>query len=209
MVGIVLELYELPTPRIGAISQVPGAWKVSKRPLTINMNELVRVGNLPPDQFAKGSFQTATEYFQELSNQHFLHLKYQRNNAEEDEDDCRKKYVARCLFRKITQEIRTEKGPFRVYCDDLRPSNVLVASETDFTVKAVIDWEFTYSAPVEFSHAAPWWLLFESPEAWGSDLHAFLERYKPYLEIFLTVLREREDEKRLDEHLTLDEIMDL
>lgn len=130
-----------------------------------------------------------------MANQHFLHLKYQRNNAIDDEEDCRKKYIARCLFRKITREIHLEKGPFRLYCDDMRPSNVLVASETDFTVKAVIDWEFTYAAPVEYSHAAPWWLLFESPEAWESDLHKFSERYKPRLEIFLGVMKGCEDEK--------------
>lgn len=195
MAGIILEMYKLPFPRIGAICHVPGSWKVSKRPLSLNMNELVRVGNFPPDRFSKDSFETASEYFQELANQHFFHLHYQRNNAVDDADDCRKKYIARCLFRKITKEIRTEKGPFRLYCDDLRPSNVLVASESDFTVKAVIDWEFTYSAPVEFSHAAPWWLLFEAPEAWESDLRQFLVRYKPRLDLFLQVLKECEDER--------------
>ncbi|KEY72772.1 hypothetical protein S7711_02555 [Stachybotrys chartarum IBT 7711] len=195
MAGIILELYKLSFPRIGAICHVPTAWKVSKRPLTLNMNELVRVGNFPPKEFRQDSFQSASDYFQELANHHFLHLKYQRNNAVKDADDCKKKYIARCLFRRITREIRTEKGPFRLYCDDLRPSNVLVASETDFTVKAVIDWEFTYSAPVEFSHAAPWWLLFESPEAWEENLDRFLDRYKPRLAVWLEVLRSCENER--------------
>lgn len=74
-----------------------------------------------------------------------------------------KKYIARCLFRKIAREIQTESGPFHLYCDDLHPSNVLI-TEPDFMISGVIDWEFTYVAPAEFTYAAPWWLLFESPE---------------------------------------------
>lgn len=156
MADMLLGPYKLQSPRIGAIGYNGGNWKVTKRPLTFNMNEIVRVGNFPPKRFVEGSFQNASEYFQELANHQFLHLKHQRNNAFKDEHDCRKKYIARCLFLKITREIRTEKGPFRLYCDDFRPSNVLVASESDVPIKAIIDWEFTYIAPVEFFHAAPW-----------------------------------------------------
>lgn len=198
MANVLLDLYKLQFPRIGAITHVPGEWKIGRRPLTLAMNEFVRVGNCPPSMFAQDSFQTANEYFEEIANQHLLHLKHQRNNAVDDAEDGRKKYVARCLFRRIAREIRTEKGPFRLYCDDLRPSNVLVASETDFTVRAVIDWEFAYSAPVEYSHAAPWWLLFESPEAWDPDLHNFLDKYRPRLALFLEVLGACEAERNLD-----------
>ncbi|KAF4511737.1 hypothetical protein G6O67_003509 [Ophiocordyceps sinensis] len=193
MADIMLELHRLPFPRIGAIANISGQWKVGKRPLTLNMNELVRVGNYPPGDFTQSSFQTASEYFQELARQQYLHLQYQRNDAITDKHDCRKMYIARCLFRKIAKHIPTKKGPFRLYCDDFRPANVIVSS--DFTVKAVIDWEFTYIAPVEFSHAAPWWLLFESPEAWESDLSQFLHRYRPRLELFLTEMKACEDER--------------
>lgn len=163
--------------------------------MTLTMNELVRAGNFPPNIFAEGSFQTASDYFQELSNQHFHHLQHQRNNAIRDEKDCRTKYIARCLFRKITNNIRTRKGPFRLYCDGFRPSNVLVTSESDLSITGIIDWEFTYIAPVEFSHPALWWLLFEAPEEWEADLHIFLDRYKPRLQIFLQALKEVEDQR--------------
>jgi Phosphotransferase enzyme family. len=107
----------------------------------------------------------------------------------------RKKYIARCLFRKIAQDIQIDqRGPFHLYCDDLRPSNVLV-SGPNLTTTGVIDWEFTYVAPAEFTYTAPWWLLFESPETWESDLNAFLHRYTPRLEIFLTILRSCENEQ--------------
>ncbi|WEW59414.1 hypothetical protein PRK78_004886 [Emydomyces testavorans] len=192
MSRILLELAKPTFSTIGTLQLESGIWRVSKRPLTLNMNELVRVGNLPPRIFTDKTFPTASEYFQELATQQLLHLQYQRNDAIDDVDDCRKKYIARCLFRKIAQGIDTIPGPFHLYCDDLRPSNVLV-SEADFMISGVIDWEFTYVAPAEFTFTAPWWLLFESPEAWESDLNAFLDRYLPRLHIFLKVLRDCED----------------
>ncbi|KAG9258665.1 phosphotransferase enzyme family protein [Emericellopsis atlantica] len=212
MATVVLELSKLEFPIIGAIGFDSGTWRVAKRPLTLNMNELVRVGNLPPGIFTEESFQNASDYFQELASHQLLHLRYQRNNAVKDEQDCRKKYIARCLFRRIAREMPTKPRPFHLYCDDLRPSNVLVNDTgSDFEVTGVIDWEFTYVAPVEFTHVAPWWLLFESPEAWESDLRQFLARFKPRLELFLKCLRAIEDDQlqqgtlrgsqRLSEHM--------
>lgn len=180
-------------------------WKVCKRPLTITMNELVRVGNIPPSVFADRTFDTANEYFEELANLHLIHLRYQRNDAVQDEEDCRKKYIARCLFRKIAREFKAHPGPFPLYCDDLRPSNVLVPESKLMPASGVIDWEFTYAAPVEFTRCAPWWLLFESPEAWESDLKEFLVRFRPRLELFLKALWVFEDIKIRTGHLKEEE----
>jgi hypothetical protein len=71
------------------------------------------------------------------------------------------------FFRKLSRKISKEhyRGPFRLYCDDLRPKKVLVDAPS-LTVTGVVDWEFTY--------AAPWWLLLESPEDWEPDLDQFL-----------------------------------
>lgn len=74
---------------------------------------------------------------------------------------------------------------------------------SDLGLVAVIDWEFTYSAPVEFSHAPPWWLLIEQPEYWPDGIDEWVTTYELRLETFLAVLREREDafirEGRLEE----------
>lgn len=56
MADILLELYRLPFPCIGAVAYVSGQWKVDKRPLTLSMNELVRVGNFPPSDLPQTSF---------------------------------------------------------------------------------------------------------------------------------------------------------
>ena len=58
-----------------------------------------------------------------------------------------------------------------------------------------MDWEFTYSAPVEFTYAAPWWLLLERPEGWESDLDQFLMRFMPRFRTFLEVLQDCEARK--------------
>ncbi|EEP75925.1 predicted protein [Uncinocarpus reesii 1704] len=148
------------------------------------MNKRVHIGNFPPNN--------TSQYFQELAEQQFLHLKYQHNNAITDEDDCRRRYVARCRFQKIAQQVIVQHGQYHLYYDDLRPSNILVM-ESDLTVNGVIDWEYTYVAPAEFTYSAPWWLLFESPEAW--DLNNFMDRYRPHLQLFLGVLHVHENEQ--------------
>lgn len=127
---------------------------------------------------------------------HLEHLTHQRNDAVDSADDCRRRYIARLLFLKLAREGRlttssTNLGPFTIWCDDLRPSNVLVNEHLQ--IVGVVDWEFTYAAPVEFSHAPPWWLLLERPEYWPDGMEAWTKVYEPRLQTFLKVLREQED----------------
>ncbi|RAK71927.1 phosphotransferase family protein [Aspergillus fijiensis CBS 313.89] len=176
MAEILLELSKPEFPFIGAVRlDETGEWTVQQRPFTFNMNRLSQTSNIPHSIFGQQHFDNAADYFEELARHHFHHLELQRNDAVTDEADCRKKYIARCLFRKLSRDISKEhcKGPFRLYCDDLRPDNVLVDASR-LAVTGVIDWEFTYAAPAEFTYAAPWWLLLEKPEDWETDLDEFL-----------------------------------
>lgn len=197
MAYLVLELSKPQFPHIGALVQEGEEFVVSRRPLTFNMNELVTLANLGPTDVATSTFDSAANYFEALAEQHLSHLRNQRNNAVTDEVDCQKKFVARCLFRKIARHISVEyrHGPYQLYCDDFRPSNILVDVER-FRANAVIDWEFTYVAPAEFTYVAPWWLMLQSPEEWDSetDLDGFMARYRPRLRLFLEVLRSCEEE---------------
>lgn len=120
------------------------------------MNRLAQFFNLPLNVFKKECFTNAADYFEDLANQHLLHLELQQNDAIIDEADCRKKYIARCLFRKLSREISQMhgNGPFKLYCGNLRPDNVLVDA-SNLLVTGVVDWEFSYAAPVEFTYAAP------------------------------------------------------
>lgn len=204
MAEVLLELSKPEFPFIGAIRQGElDAWTVSKRPLTFNMNRLAQFSNIPHDVFKQQPFRNAADYFEELAQQHFYHLELQRNDAVTNEADCRKKYIARCLFRRLSREISREhcSGPFRLYCDDLRPDNVLVDASRH-VITGVVDWEFAYAAPAEFTYAAPWWLLLERPEDWEPDLDQFLARFMPRFRTFLEVLRECEARKIADGSLS-------
>lgn len=196
MAKLILELSKAKFPKIGSLTEGPdGEFTVSRRPFTFNMNELSTSANSPPHVLPHPDaiFETAADYFKSLATQHMLHFLTQRNDAITDEADCRKKFVARCLFSKVVQRIQFHEGPFQLYCDDFRPSNVLVDLK-NFRIAAAIDWEYTYVAPTEFSSVAPWWLLLQAPEDWESDLMEFLTRYKPRFHLFLDALRGAESD---------------
>ncbi|GIK00114.1 hypothetical protein Aspvir_004132 [Aspergillus viridinutans] len=196
MAEVLLELSKPEFPFIGAIRQDElGNWVVQKRPLTFNMNRLAQFSNIPFHVFERRRFNNAAEYFEELASHHLHHFEFQRNDAVTDEADCRKKYIARCLFRKLSREISKEhcNGPFRIFCDDLCPDNVLIGP--NLVVTGVVDWEFAYAAPVEYTYAAPWWLLLERPEDWEPDLNQFLVRFMPRFRTFLDALKDCETGK--------------
>jgi hypothetical protein len=162
------------------------------------MNEVVQLGTLPrlklPDKSA--AFETSSSYLTTLANMHLRHLNYQRNDAIVSASDCRQKYIARYLFRKLSVEAKLSRpehnfGPFKLWCVDLRPANMLINSNLELV--SIIDWEFAYAASVEFSHAPPWWLLIEQPEYWPEGLDTWATAYEPRPHTFLAVLRERED----------------
>ncbi|OQE18560.1 hypothetical protein PENFLA_c021G05343 [Penicillium flavigenum] len=160
---ILLQLSMPSLARIGSLSQIDKfTWDVTRRPLTMNMSELVRIGGLPQSKLPdlNATFDTSSSYMEALANINIEHLVHQRNDSVKSADDCRRKFVARQLFRKLARENKLtnpllEKGPFRIWCDDLWPANVLL-SENPTKIAGVVDWEFIYAAPVEFSFAPPW-----------------------------------------------------
>lgn len=197
---LLLELSKPEFPKIGALQEnANGEFVVAKRPFTFSMNELSTLGNIPRHAFPQTTFESTSDYFESLASQHMSHLLLQRNDAIVDQADCHKKFVARCLFRKVIKRIqfKNNNGPFHLFCDDFRPSNVLVDIK-NVRVSAVVDWEFTYAAPAQFSYVAPWWLLLQGPEDWETDLTEFMTRYKPRFYLFLDALRAAESEMIAD-----------
>ncbi|KAJ9233421.1 hypothetical protein DTO169E5_7011 [Paecilomyces variotii] len=193
-------LLQLSTPslsRIGSLSQIDDfTWEVSYRPLSMNMNELVRLGDLPRTKLPSTTFDITSSYLEALANLNVEHLVHQRNDAVESADDCRRKFVARQLFRKLARDKRLtdpslEKGPFKLWCDDLRPANILL--NENMQIVGVVDWEFTYAAPAEFSYAPPWWLLIEKPEFWPKGIEDWKSVFDDRLKTFLKAMKGRED----------------
>ncbi|GES59578.1 hypothetical protein ATEIFO6365_0003085800 [Aspergillus terreus] len=198
---ILLQLGRYPFREIGCISSKDddddyGEYVVTHRPLIINMNELVQLGGFLPHLLPQTSFKTASSYFLALAKMHMIHLESQRNNAVTSAEDCRRKYIARCLFRKLARENRLcqlEHGPFRLFCDDFRPANVLANSQFNYAVVGAIDWEFSYAAPAEFVYSPPSWLLLERPEYWEGGLDDWARVYDQRLPVFLEEIRMQED----------------
>ncbi|UNI16483.1 hypothetical protein JDV02_002914 [Purpureocillium takamizusanense] len=172
---------------------------VSCRPLSFNMAQLGEVGGVPHFELLATSktFSSSSEYFSALADMHMQQLSYQRNQAVKSADDCRRKYIARQLFRKLAAERRvassdTDLGPFKLWCDDFRPANILV--DASHRIVGVIDWEFTYAAPAEFTYAPPWWLLLVMPEEWPEGLDDWTTKYEARLGTFLRAMESKERE---------------
>ncbi|KAH8653605.1 hypothetical protein BX600DRAFT_515868 [Xylariales sp. PMI_506] len=212
-----LELAKPTFSRIGSLREVGGTFQVAARPLTQNMNSMTQLANIPPSILPHKdiTYKTSDEWYLALANMHLAQLIFQHNDLVVSEDDCRNKYVARHLFRRLAKQGRLStfgfqeddwsasakktdpkcsapetSGAFRLWCDDFRPANALLGP--DDSIAAVVDWEFTYAAPTNFTLYPPWWLLFETPEMWPSGIDRWSKAYEPYLNIWLETMEEKE-----------------
>ncbi|KPA38624.1 hypothetical protein FLAG1_08537 [Fusarium langsethiae] len=196
--GFMLELSRLGFSRIGAISQdaTSNQWAVTGRPLTYDMNEVVTLGGYPADQFATlTSFDRASDFFLGRAQSFKIHLEAQRNIAGGDEDRALDRFVARRCFAELvpTYGIQDDEGPFQLFCDDLRPTNMLVNPKT-LQITAVLDFEFTNAMPAQFANDLPWWLLLKQPAVWVDDgkVQEFLDLFIPRKEQFLHAMERAE-----------------
>jgi hypothetical protein len=159
------------------------------------MNELATGTGYPIDQLPTAQFHCASDFFQSISNQRLLHVKTQRNLAK-DETDVRRRFIARHRFKQLIPEYSIDDtGPFKVFCDDMQPANMLIDPNT-LQITAVLDFGFTNSMPAQFTYDPPWWLLLQGPDVWldRNNIDEFLARYVPRMEQFLRAL-ERVEEK--------------
>ena len=160
LADILLQLSLLPLPKIGSLAQIDDStWEINHRPLSVGMNELVRLGTLPRSELPTTTLMTASSYFKILAELHLKHLFHQQNDAVDSANDCRRRFVARQLFSKLASDSqlvssKNDHGPFKMWCDDLRPAHILI--NENLQIVGIIDWEFTHAAPVEFSQAPPW-----------------------------------------------------
>jgi hypothetical protein len=101
MAGILLELSRCEFSSIGSLNFPNGDDdldpEVLTRPLSINISQLANFARVPHFQLPPLSktFKTSSEYYIALADMHLQQLSFQRNQAIESADDCRKKYIAR------------------------------------------------------------------------------------------------------------------
>lgn len=107
LASVLLKLSVPSLPRIRSLTQINDfTWEVSRRPLSMNMNDLKGRGALPrsalPD--VNTMFDTTSSYLEALAELNVKHLIDQRNDAISSGDDCRRKVVLRKLFLKLAKE---------------------------------------------------------------------------------------------------------
>lgn len=90
MADILLRSSTPSLPCIGSLSQIDDlTWRVPRRPLSMNMNKLIRLGGLPrselPDPYT--IFTTTSLYLEVLADLNIKQLIYQRNDAVESAAD--------------------------------------------------------------------------------------------------------------------------
>ncbi|KAK0113348.1 hypothetical protein ONS95_013602 [Cadophora gregata] len=220
-----LELSQHTFCRVGSLVETKaGSYTVATRPITRDMNDMLQLAGIPPSILPPKdkTFGTADEYYTELANLHLAQLVFQHNDLVSSENDCRNKYVARQIFRKLAREgklssfgfredhwsaqsktnssIVSPEPPntdsFRLYCDDLRAGNILL--DKNDNIAAIIDWEFTYAAPSQFSLDPPWWLVLDAPEMWDKGIDDWVQFYEPRMRIWLSAVQRAEAEATVD-----------
>lgn len=196
LASYILQLSQLVFTRIGAISKEndSNTWSVTGRPLTYNMNELVTVAGCSNDVLPTLPFNSTSEYLKFMAKQHLAHLLAQRNIAD-DAEIAQARFVARHRYcQLISKYCIDDSGPFMLFCDDLRPSNMLVNPET-LQITAVLDLEFTNAMPAQYTYDPPWWLLLSGPDVWldRGSMDEFQALYEPRMEQFIRALEEVEN----------------
>ncbi|KAH7019491.1 hypothetical protein EDB80DRAFT_700952 [Ilyonectria destructans] len=150
------------------------------------MNELATVAGYPNGLFPTSTFDRASDYLKSVVHEHLAHLWTQRNLAD-DSEIAQARFIARHRFVQLIPKYCIDDArPFIPFCDDLRPSNMLVHPET-LQITAVLDVEFTNAMPAQFTYDPPWWLLLAGPEVWldRGSIDEFRDRYEPRMEQFL------------------------
>ncbi|KAM0541935.1 hypothetical protein ACHAO7_010236 [Fusarium culmorum] len=221
-IAVILSQLSRPTStRIGSLIEGSnGQLSVAGRPITQNMNSMIQLANIPKAVLPEPhqTYESADGWYTASAEMHMAQLLFQHNDLVRSENDCRNKYVARFLFHylakqgqlssfgfsdddwsaqsrvsKFTCAMPKESDGFRLWCDDLRPVNLLVNQEDD--IIAAIDWEFTYVAPMQFSLDPPWWLLLEALEMWSQGIDDWADLYNERLTTWLLAMEDTENDE--------------
>ncbi len=227
--SFLLQMAQFTFPRIGSLLETsPGCFDVLTRPMTVNMTAIVHQSNIPKSIYpAKDTtYPTADAWYTTLADIQLATLLFQHNDIVESEDNCRTQYVARQLFRRLAKQGRlasfgfsddnwsaqaqsmtatlpapsgSGSNAFRLWADDFRPANIMVADDDDGsgsssndTILGAVDWEFAYAAPAQFVLNPPWWLLLQVPELWEDGLDDWARVYDGRVRTWLAALEEAE-----------------
>lgn len=225
MARCLIQIFSHRFPRIGTLARSEtNAYVVQSRPWSLDMQQSIESSNIPQSALPAidETYSTADEWYTACSRINTAPLLFQQNNLFFSADDFRNKYVARMIFHRLATEGKLSKfgfeediwsaqsrdfraqsrklcpapsgtGDFVLWCDDLRPENILLGESGHIT--GIIDWEFTYVAPTQFSLDPPWWLCLQPPHDYDDgELEGFIETYDDRIKTWLEAVGDVEKE---------------
>ncbi|POS71615.1 phosphotransferase [Diaporthe helianthi] len=225
MVRFLLQIFSYQFPRIGTLARSETSqYFVQGRPLSLDIQLSIETANVPESALPSRdkTYSTADEWYTACSRINTAPLLFQQNDLFFSADDFRNKCVARLLFHQLAsegklstfgfeedtwsaqaEEFRAQSktlcpaprstGDFVLWCDDLRPENILLGKADKIT--GIIDWEFTYVAPTQFSLDPPWWLYLQPPHDYDDGgLEGFIKTYNDRVKTWLEAVEDVEKE---------------
>ncbi|CAI6092055.1 unnamed protein product [Clonostachys chloroleuca] len=167
-----------------------GNFSASGRPLIQNMNSIIDFTDAHPELLPSNPYTNSEDWYKALVDMHFLQYTFQHDDAvkkNDGEQSVYDAYVGRQLLRNLAADGRLATGlgtqmgktedsqyDFRLYSEDLRPSNVLI----DANLNVVADLDDQIRARNSWNFEFPFW-RFLDPESFGpgneaADYHARL-----------------------------------
>ncbi|KAK8180416.1 kinase-like domain-containing protein [Phyllosticta capitalensis] len=206
MARFYLELYKLRFEEIGSlVLDDDGKVALQGPPHTWKMQEIEAHSGVKVGVDRSEAFSSSTSYFRWATEHDWKHLNEQPNSVDNAED-ARSKYIFNKLFYKAIPHFvapEHETAPFGLVCDDMRYGNMLVNNEHDLQIVAVIDWEWSYTAPLQLCYSPPRALLGKLPyQFWEKEPHCEMERYTEFYGKFLDELKRAEEEQVSDDRST-------
>jgi Phosphotransferase enzyme family len=149
-----LELLSHPFDQIGSLRLTSDGnhWELATSPLSVDQFDISRDGFTPT---LTNPYRSSHEYYVAQSHLFERYANEQRNSVY-DERDGILKYLTSEVFRRIIPQFINSsynKGPFYLFHLDLHPANII--TNRHWEVEAILDWEFTTTAPVEIALSAP------------------------------------------------------
>ncbi|KAI1856695.1 uncharacterized protein JN550_013689 [Neoarthrinium moseri] len=194
---IQLELFQLDFDKIGNVPSAKTRYTAYDHPLTYKGHDIMQTGGVNCFSDRNIPILATQAYFEHIVSQDWKQLRQQRNSVF-GPNDARAKYAClSVLAANLPYFINTEfdRGPFKLICDDLGLSNLIVRGEDDVTIVGVVDLEWSYVGTAQL-FATPWWLLQARLNLWSAEYDEespkIADRFLQYLRIFTQVLEDEE-----------------
>ena len=200
LVNILLDLMEVPLPRIGSFTVLDtGEVSLTGRPLTAALASL-EAEEISSDMPPGTTYSSAGSYVEDLLHCHETRLRDQPNAVEEDTGAVGQMATV-VVLRAVKSHFIDRKmrdGPVVFQFTDLHECNIFV--DDQYNITAIVDLEWCCSLPVEM-HQPQFWLSGHLGDDFLEDGRAeneatFLAAYNEFLDILRSEHKSRDSHSR-------------